>query len=121
MARFEAEDVLVAPVHDYDAVFADPQVLHNELVLEAEIAGVGPVKFVGMPVALSETPARLRHVPPNDRPAQRRGARRRRAHPERIAELKRAGVIGSEADRERAGGTARVVVTPTSTSRKGAT
>ena len=26
MARFEAEDVLVAPVHDYDAVFTDPQV-----------------------------------------------------------------------------------------------
>ena len=62
MARFEAEDVLVAPVHDYAAVFADPQVTHNGLVLEADVPGVGPVKFVGMPVQLSDTPPRLRVV-----------------------------------------------------------
>jgi formyl-CoA transferase len=106
MARFEAEDVLVAPVHDYDAVFDDPQVRHNGLVLESEVDGVGPVKWVGMPVALSETPARLRHVPPtigrhNDEVLAAAGL-----GPERIAELKAAGVVGSERDRERAGGPA---------------
>jgi len=106
MERFEAEDVLVAPVLDYDAVFTDPQVRHNGLVLEAEVDGVGPVKWVGMPVALSETPARLRRVPPtigrhNDEVLAAAGL-----SPERIAELKAAGVVGSEHDRERAGGTA---------------
>ena len=104
MARFEAEDVLVAPVHDYDAVFADPQVRHNGLVIEAEIDGVGPVKFVGMPIALSETPARLRRIPPkigehNDEVLAAAGL-----DPERVRRLKAAGVVGSESDRERAGG-----------------
>jgi crotonobetainyl-CoA:carnitine CoA-transferase CaiB-like acyl-CoA transferase len=103
MARFEAEDVLVAPVQDYDAVFSDPQVQHNGLVIEADIDGVGPVKFVGMPVQLSDTPGRLRIVPPkvgqhNDEVLTAAGYR-----PEQIAELKSAGVLGNEADRERTG------------------
>ena len=34
------------------------------LMIEADVPGVGPVKWVGMPVRLSETPARLRLVPP---------------------------------------------------------
>lgn len=106
MARFEAEDVLVAPVHDYDAVFDDPQVRHNGLVIESEVDGVGPVKWVGMPVGLSDTPARLRHVPPtigqhNDDVLASAGL-----SPERIAELKAAGVVGSETDRQRSGGPA---------------
>jgi formyl-CoA transferase len=106
MARFEAEDLLVAPVHDYDEVFTDPQVRHNGLVLEAEVGGVGPVKFVGMPIALSETPARVRYVPPkigehNDEVLAAAGL-----DPEGIRLLKAAGVVGSESDRERAGGSA---------------
>jgi formyl-CoA transferase len=104
MARFEAEDVLVAPVNDYDAVFSDPQVQHNGLVIEADVAGVGSVKWVGMPIALSDTPARLRLVPPtvgqhNDDVLADAGL-----SPERITELKAAGVVGSELDRERDGG-----------------
>ncbi|GHH88325.1 CoA transferase [Streptomyces sulfonofaciens] len=103
MARFEAEDVLVAPVHDYDAVFDDPQVRHNGLVIEGEVHGVGSVKWVGMPIALSDTPARLRHVPPtigqhNDEVLTRAGL-----DADRIAELKAAGVVGSERDREKTG------------------
>jgi formyl-CoA transferase len=103
MARFEAEDVLVAPVHDYDAVFDDPQVRHNGLVIEAPVDGVGQVKFVGMPIALSDTPARLRLVPPkvgqhNDDVLAAAGL-----SVARIAELRAAGVIGSESERERAG------------------
>jgi crotonobetainyl-CoA:carnitine CoA-transferase CaiB-like acyl-CoA transferase len=103
MTRFEAEDVLVAPVHDYDAVFDDPQVQNNGLVLEAEIDGVGPVKFVGMPIQLSDTPPRLRMVPPkvgqhNDEVLLALGL-----GGDRITELKAAGVIGDEADRERRG------------------
>jgi formyl-CoA transferase len=106
MSRFEAEDVLVAPVHDYDAVFTDPQVRHNGLVIEIEVEGVGTVKFVGMPIALSDTPARLRHVPPkigehNDEVLAAAGI-----DPERVGLLKAAGVVGSESDRERAGGPA---------------
>jgi crotonobetainyl-CoA:carnitine CoA-transferase CaiB-like acyl-CoA transferase len=104
MARFEAEDVLVAPVNDYDEVFLDPQILHNEMVLTAEVPGLGEMKFVGMPVKLSDTPGALRSVPPtvgqhNDDVLAALGY-----DPARIAALKSSGVIGSESDRERAGG-----------------
>jgi formyl-CoA transferase len=103
MARFEAEDVLVAPVHDYDAVFDDLQVQNNGLVLEAEVDGIGPVKFVGMPIQLSDTPPRLRMVPPkvgqhNDEVLLALGL-----SGDQITALKAAGVIGDEADRERRG------------------
>ena len=104
MARFEAEDVLVAPVHDYDAVFQDPQVLHNNLVIEVDVPTVGPVRLVGMPISLSDTPAQLRLPPPtigqhNDVVLQAAGLT-----PDDIAGLKGRGVVGAEADRERAGG-----------------
>jgi len=90
-------------VHDYDAVFDDPQVQNNGLVLEAQIDGVGPVKFVGMPIQLSDTPPRLRMVPPkvgqhNDEVLLALGL-----GGDRITELKAAGVIGDEADREHRG------------------
>ncbi|MGV9798248.1 CaiB/BaiF CoA transferase family protein [Mycobacterium sp. NPDC003449] len=107
MERFAAQDVLVAPVNDYAEVFSDPQVLHNEMVLAAEVPGVGPVKFVGMPVKLSDTPGRLRMVPPslgehNDPVLTEAGL-----DPQRIAELKTAGVVGSERDEQRAGARTR--------------
>ncbi len=41
-------------------VFADPQVLAQEMVLEVEHPGVGPVRMTGFPVKLSETPAQVR-------------------------------------------------------------
>lgn len=65
LARLEAEDVLAAPVNSYDGVFSDPQVLHNSMVIETEHPDVGPIKLVGMPVRLSETPGRVRQPPPS--------------------------------------------------------
>jgi crotonobetainyl-CoA:carnitine CoA-transferase CaiB-like acyl-CoA transferase len=104
MTRFEAEDVLVAPVKDYDEVFKDPQVLHNDMVISAEVPGIGEMKFVGMPVKLSDTPAVLRAIPPrvgqhNEEVLGRLGRR-----PEEITDLKRRGIVGSESDRELDGG-----------------
>lgn len=107
MERYAEQDVLVAPVNEYAEVFEDPQVLHNEMVLDAEVPGVGPVKFVGMPVKLSDTPGRLRMVPPslgehNDPVLSEAGL-----DAERIAGLKAAGIIGSEHDDEQAGASTR--------------
>jgi CoA:oxalate CoA-transferase len=45
-------------------VFADPQVLAQEMVLEVEHPGYGPVRMTGFPVKLSDTPARLRRPAP---------------------------------------------------------
>jgi formyl-CoA transferase len=102
-ARFEAEDVLVATVKDYDEVFVDRQILHNDMVIEADVPGVGRMKFVGMPVKLTDTPGRLRSIPPtvgqhNDELLAQLGRT-----VDQIAELKAAGVVGSESDRHRDG------------------
>ena len=74
-------------------VFADPQVLAQEMVLEAEHPGHGPVRITGFPVKLSATPARLR------RPAPELGEHTDQVLAEtgyaqdEIAALRRAGVI----------------------------
>ena len=41
-------------------MFSDPQVLAQEMVLEVEHPGHGPVRMTGFPVKLSATPCRLR-------------------------------------------------------------
>jgi len=55
-------------VADLRAVFSDPQVLAQEMVLEVEHPGDGPARMTGFPVRLSATPCRLRL------PAQELGA-----------------------------------------------
>jgi crotonobetainyl-CoA:carnitine CoA-transferase CaiB-like acyl-CoA transferase len=64
LARLEEQDVLAAPVYDFEQTFSDPQVLHNEMVVESEHPEVGPLKLVGMPVKLSATPGRVALPPP---------------------------------------------------------
>ncbi len=49
-------DVLCAPVYDYAELFAEPQVRHNGIVAEQQHPVAGPIKVVGIPVTLSETP-----------------------------------------------------------------
>ncbi|AWB87654.1 CaiB/BaiF CoA transferase family protein [Mycetocola zhujimingii] len=99
MARFEAEDVLTAPVNDYDDVFADPQVLHNEMVLTKSVPGLGDMKFVGIPVKLSDTPGALRMAPPSLGEHTDEVLAELGLSPEAIAQLRSGGVIGSEATR----------------------
>ena len=52
-----AHDVIVGPVNEYREVFADPQVQHNEMVVEVEHHS-GPLRVTGVPVRLSSTPGR---------------------------------------------------------------
>ncbi|MEE8421343.1 MAG: CaiB/BaiF CoA-transferase family protein [Dehalococcoidia bacterium] len=63
-ARFAVHDLPPGPVYELDEVFEDPQVIHNEMVLEAEHPAYGTVKLTGFPVKLSDTPATLRISPP---------------------------------------------------------
>lgn len=103
IARLEAEDVLAAPVNDYPEVFADPQVKHNEMIVETEHAAVGTIRLVGMPVKLSETPGTLRLAPPTvgqDNESVLAEIGYDDAHIER---LEQAGVVGSENRDARAG------------------
>ena len=47
-------------VADLRAVFSDPQVLAQEMVLEVEHPGHGPVRMTGFPVKFGATPCRVR-------------------------------------------------------------
>jgi len=47
-------------VADLRAVFSDPQVLAQEMLLEVEHPGHGPVRMTGFPVKLGATPCRVR-------------------------------------------------------------
>jgi crotonobetainyl-CoA:carnitine CoA-transferase CaiB-like acyl-CoA transferase len=58
--RLEAQDLLCAPVRSLDEALDDPQTRENGMLIEA-----GPVRMVGAPVHLSETPFELRHAPPH--------------------------------------------------------
>jgi crotonobetainyl-CoA:carnitine CoA-transferase CaiB-like acyl-CoA transferase len=62
--RLNGAGVPCGRVMNLAEVFADPQVLAQEMVLEIEHPGHGPVRMTGFPVKLSATPARLRHPAP---------------------------------------------------------
>jgi crotonobetainyl-CoA:carnitine CoA-transferase CaiB-like acyl-CoA transferase len=51
-------------INDMDEVFADPQVRHLDMVLEATHPRTGVVRMVRNPVTFSETPVDLRQPPP---------------------------------------------------------
>ncbi len=94
--RFEEQDIPPGPVYELDEMFRDPQVIHNDLVLELEHPAYGPVKVTGFPVKLSETPATLRMPPPiigehNEEVLQEAGYT-----DAEVRTFQEAGVVGSE-------------------------
>jgi crotonobetainyl-CoA:carnitine CoA-transferase CaiB-like acyl-CoA transferase len=52
-------DVIAGPVNGYEEVFADPQVVHNEMVVELDGR-----RLTGVPLRLSATPGSVRRPPP---------------------------------------------------------
>ena len=52
------------PILHLDQVFQDPQVLHQEMLLEQDHPTIGKIKTIGFPTKLSRTPANLRLSPP---------------------------------------------------------
>ncbi|MBI3086557.1 MAG: CoA transferase [candidate division NC10 bacterium] len=52
------------PINRMDEVFADPQVQHLQMALEAEHPQAGIIRMVRNPVSFSRTPVDLRQVPP---------------------------------------------------------
>ena len=56
LALFDAHDIPCGPINDYAQVFADPQVLAREMVVEVEHPTLGRLKTLGSPIKLSATP-----------------------------------------------------------------
>ena len=52
------------PILHIDEVFQDPQVLHQEMLLEMDHPTIGKIKNLGFPAKLSRTPATVRRPPP---------------------------------------------------------
>lgn len=103
LKRLRAEEVLVSPVNGYSDVFSDPQVAANDMVISAHLEEVGEVRFVGMPVKLSDTPPSLRLAPPSVGEHNEEILIALGRSPEEIRKLKELGVLGSENDKAAAG------------------
>ena len=56
---------LYSPVLKVSEVMEDPQILHREMVIDMEYEGIGKFKDKGFPVKMSETPGRIRYMPPH--------------------------------------------------------
>lgn len=64
MEIFARLDVIAAPVQTYDDVLNDPQAQANGYVVTVDDPNRGPIKIVGCPMQLSETPASVRGPAP---------------------------------------------------------
>ena len=64
ISRLNAAGVPCGKVQDIGEALADPQMVHQEMVIEIEHPGHGAVKMLGFPVKLSKTPCLVRHPAP---------------------------------------------------------
>jgi formyl-CoA transferase len=62
--RLEEAGVPAGPILTYDQVFADPQVIHREMVVPVEHPVAGATRVLGIPFKLSRTPGRVRRPAP---------------------------------------------------------
>jgi formyl-CoA transferase len=63
LRELEAIDFLCSPVHSLEEALSDPQVLHNQMVVEFDHPQ-GRIRAIGSPVKLVDTPAAIRLPPP---------------------------------------------------------
>jgi crotonobetainyl-CoA:carnitine CoA-transferase CaiB-like acyl-CoA transferase len=56
LALLEANDIPCGPINDYAQVFADPQVVARDMVVETEHPTLGRLRTLGSPIKMSATP-----------------------------------------------------------------
>ena len=56
LALLESHDIPCGPINTYAQVFADPQVVAREMVVETEHPTLGHLRTLGTPIKLSATP-----------------------------------------------------------------
>ncbi len=64
VAALEAVDILCVRVSTLAEALADPQVEHNDMIVEMHHPEAGLIRTVGIPVKMSATPGSLRMAPP---------------------------------------------------------
>ena len=86
------EGVPCGPINNLAQTFEDPQVRHQEMLLELE-QPTGKVKTLGFPVKMSQTPAKLRRPAPQLGQHTMEILTNLQYSPEQINELKTKGII----------------------------
>jgi crotonobetainyl-CoA:carnitine CoA-transferase CaiB-like acyl-CoA transferase len=64
LARLDREGVPSGPINSYAEALADPHALARQMVIDLMHAGAGPIKALGLPVKLSETPGGVDRAAP---------------------------------------------------------
>ena len=64
MDLLRKDEIPCGPIQTVDRALEDPQVLAREMVLETRHPTAGPIKMVGSPLKLAETPPEVRLPPP---------------------------------------------------------
>ena len=62
--EFSAAGLPTGPINTIDQTFADPQVLHRNMVHEVDHPTAGRVRLVGIPVKFSDSPGAITEPPP---------------------------------------------------------
>jgi len=57
LEKLEASEIPCGPINDYAQVFADPQVVARDMVLETDHPVLGRLRTLGSPIKMTETPA----------------------------------------------------------------
>jgi formyl-CoA transferase len=63
--RLEGQDILCAPIKDMAEAMADPQVQHNQMLIDVPHKRLGTFKTIGNPIKMDRTPPRVRREPPD--------------------------------------------------------
>ena len=92
MAELGDKDICFGPVSSIDDVFADAHIRHRGMALQTETPA-GPMRTVGPPIKLSDTPAALRTAPPSFGQDTDAVLRALGYDDRRIAELRAKGVV----------------------------
>jgi len=64
LERLDAEQIPCGPISDYAQVFADPQILAREMMVEVDHPTLGRLRTLGSPMKLSATPPNVRRRAP---------------------------------------------------------
>jgi formyl-CoA transferase len=64
VAALESVDILCSRVNSLEEALADPQVIHNEMIVEMHHPDLGPIRSAGIPIKMEGTPGSVRRPPP---------------------------------------------------------
>ena len=64
LARLQAAGVPAGPINTYAEALADPHALSRDMIVDLDHPGAGPVKALGVPVKLSDTPGAVDRAAP---------------------------------------------------------